>query len=191
MTTKKRGWVKVEEGCRAAAPDHFWPMWSVALEAAPRLARFGEVFGRVRGVALPSAKEKGCLVDEDADQPAFEGSFAAEGWRIAGGGEATVFDGFFGFLGAVEDAACEEVKEAAAVGELQLEGVCRVFPIVFAVVFAMVLAGFAGDTVGFEVAAACGKAGVLDRFRGGGDEFWGGVGHKHDVFSLLLYRKYR
>lgn len=140
---------------------------------------------------MPSAKEKGCLVDEDSDQPAFEGAFAAEAGRIAGGGEATVFDGFFGFLDAVEDAACEEEEEAAAAGELQLEGVFGVVPSVFPSVFASVFSGVAGGTVGFEVAATCGKAGVLERFRGSGDEFWGGVGHKHDVFSLLLYGKYR
>jgi hypothetical protein len=38
------------------------------------------------------------------------------------------------------------------------------------------------------VAATCGKAGVLDRFRGGGDEFWGGVGHKHDALISGLQK---
>jgi hypothetical protein len=114
---------------------------------------------------LPSAKEKGCFVDEDSDQPAFEGAFAAEGRRVAGGLEAAIFDGFFGFLDAVEDAACEEVKQAAAARELQFEGLSAF------------IAGFA---VGFAVAAANGRVVLLDRFRGSG-EFRGGVCHKHHV----------
>jgi hypothetical protein len=135
--------------------------WTVS----SRLVRFREMFGRGGGVALPRAKEKRCLVDEDSDQPAFEGAFAAEAWRVAGGLEATVFDGFFGFLDTIEDAACEEVKQAAAARELQFEGL---FPFI---------AGFA---VGFAVAAASGRVELLDRFRGSG-EFWGGVCHKHHV----------
>jgi len=131
--------------------------------------RFREGFGRGGWVALSPAKEERGLVDEDSDQPAFEGAFAAESWRVAGGLEAAVFDRFFGFLDAVEDAACDEMEQPSAARELQLEGV---FP------------DFAGLAVGFEVAATCGKNGLLDRFRGGGDEFWGGVGHKHDVFAL-------
>jgi hypothetical protein len=123
------------------------------------------VFGRGGGVALSSAKEKRCLVDQDSDQPAFEGAFAAEAWRVAGGLEATVFDSFFGFLDAVEDAACEEMKQAATARELQFEGL---FPFV---------ADFA---VGFAVAAANGRVEWLDRSRGSG-EFGGGVCHKHHV----------
>jgi hypothetical protein len=144
------------------------------------LAPFGEVLcdlfreglGRGGCVALSLAEEERCLVDEDSDQPAFEGTFAAEFWWVARGRQATVFDRLFGFLNAVEDAACDEMKQLAAARELQLEGALDLF------------AGFA---VGFEVAATNGKVDLLDAFRGSG-EFWGGVCHKHHVFG---YKKYR
>ena len=116
------------------------------------------------------AKEKCCLVDEDSDQPAFEGAFAAESWRVARGCDAAVFDCLFGLLNAVEDAACDEMKQPAAARELQLEGA---------------FAGFGGLAIGFEVAATNGKIELLDGSRGRGKEFGGGVGHKH-IFSLQL-----
>jgi hypothetical protein len=129
------------------------------------LAAFGEVFreGPRRIVFLLAEKERG-LVDEDSDQPAFEGAFGAESWRVSRGGEAAVFDCFLGFLNAVEDAARDEIQQPAAARELQLEGA---LPLV------------AGLAVGFEVAAGHGKVDVLDGSRGRGKEFWGGVGHKH------------
>jgi hypothetical protein len=113
---------------------------------------FPEAPGRSGCVALLVAEEERCLVDEDSDQPAFEGAFAAECWWIARGFEATVFDRLLGFRNAVEDAACNEMKQLATAGELQLEGV-------------FVFAGFA---VGFEGAATDGKVDPLDAFRGRG-----------------------
>lgn len=109
------------------------------------------------------AQEKRCLVDEDSDKPASERAFAAESWRVARGREAAVFDGLFGFLNAVEDAACDEMKQLAAARKLQLEGALDVF------------AGFA---VGFEGATTDAKVELLDGSRGWRG-FWGGVGHKH------------
>jgi len=102
-----------------------------------------EVLGRI--VFLLAEKER-CLVDEDSDQPAFEGAFAAESWRVARGGEAAVFNCFVGFLNALEDAARDEMQQPAAARELQLEGA---LPLV------------AGLAVGFEVAATNGKVGPL------------------------------
>jgi hypothetical protein len=140
---------------------------------SPRLAPFGELLSELLWEALGSVvfllaqKERG-LVDEDSDQPAFEGAFAAESRWVARGGEATVFDCFLGFLDAVEDAACDEMQQAAAARELELEGA---LPFV------------AGWAVGFEVSAGRGKVGMVGRCRSGGKEFWGGVGHKH--ISLL------
>src|SRR5216684_2438250 len=139
--------------------EHFWPV-------SARLAPFGEVFsdlfpevfGGGGRVALPPAEEERCLVDEDSDQPAFEGAFAAESWWVARGLEATVFDRFLGFLNAVEDAAGDEMKQLAAVRELQLEGALDLF---------------AGMAVGFDVAGTNGEVGLLDAFRGSG-EFRGG-----------------
>ena len=116
------------------------------------------------------AKEERCLVDEDSDQPAFEGTFAAESWWVARGLEAAVFDRLFGFLNAVEDAAGEEGEQLAAARELQLEGL---------------FAFFAGFAVRFEAAANDGKADLLDRFRGSG-EFWGGVCHNHSLYCVSL-----
>src|SRR5258708_348895 len=96
----------------------------------PGLAPFGEGFpdrfreglggGGCVALSLPE-KERG-LVDEDSDEPAFEGALAGESGRVAGGGEAAVFDRFFGFLSAVEDAVCDEEKQPAAAGEPQFEG---------------------------------------------------------------------
>ena len=140
---------------------------------SPRLAPFGELLSELLREALGCvvfllAQKEGGLVDEDSDQPAFEGAFAAESRRVARGGEATVFYRFLGFLDAVEDAACDEMQQAAAARELELEGA---LPFV------------AGWAVGFEVAAGHGKVGMAAGFRGGGEEFWGGVGHEH--ISLL------
>jgi hypothetical protein len=121
-------------------------------------------FGGGGRVALPPAKEERCFVDEDSDQPAFEGAFAAESWWVSGGRETAVFDCLFGFLGAVEDALGYEIKQTAVARELQIEGALGIF------------CGFA---VGFEVAASDGNVEVPDGLRGGGEEFWGGVCHKH------------
>ena len=137
-----------------------------------RLATFGEVCGRGGWFALSLAEEERCLVDEDSYQPAFEGAFHAELRRVARGREATVFDCFFSFRNGVEDAACDEKEQPAAVRELQLEGAFTFF------------GGFA---VGFEVTATDGKVEWLGAFRGGG-EFWGGVCHKHvSVLQLVAY----
>lgn len=58
-----------------------------------------------------SAEEERGLVDEDSDQPTFEGAFtAAIGWILRGSVEA-VFYRFFGFVRAVEDAAGDEIKQ--------------------------------------------------------------------------------
>lgn len=100
--------------------------------------------------------EERCLVDQDSDDPAFEGAFTAECRRVARGGKTTVFDRLVGFLDAVEDAACDELKQPAAARELQFEGGRDVF---------------AGLAVGFEVAVISGKAGPLDALRGSGEEF--------------------
>src|SRR5437660_7021165 len=91
-------------------------------------------------VGLPIA-EKRCLVDEDSYQPAFEGAFGGESWRVAGGGSATVFDCLIGFFSTVEDAECDEPEQFAAARELLFEGG---------------LAIFAGFAVGLEVAAGSG-----------------------------------
>jgi hypothetical protein len=136
------------------------------------LVPFGDVVREALGriVFLLAEKERG-LVDEDSDQPASKGAFAAEAWRVARGGEAAVFDCFLGFLNAVEDAARDEIQQPAAARELQLEGA---LPLV------------AGLAVGFEVAATSGKVSLLDGSRGRGEEFWGGVGHKHvSVLQLV------
>jgi hypothetical protein len=112
---------------------------------------------------LLPAKKKRCLVDEDSDQPAFEGAFAAESWWVARGRAAAVFDRLLGFLDAVEDAACDEMKQLAAAREPQLEGVFLFF---------------AGVAVGFEVTAINGNIDLLGAL-GGKVEFWGVVCHKH------------
>jgi hypothetical protein len=131
------------------------------------VSAFASLDGRI---ALLPAKEKRCLVDEDSNQPAFEGAFVLEPWWIASGGNATVPDRRFGFIDGGEDAACDEMKQLTAAGKLQLEGA---------------LCLFAGFAVGFKVAATNGKVGLLDAFRGSG-EFWGGVGHKHvSVLQLV------
>jgi hypothetical protein len=118
-------------------------MWSVAVGGSSRLAPFGDVFRKLPGrIVFLLAEKEGCLVDEDSDQPAFEGAFAAESWGVARGGEAAVFNRFVGFLNAAEDAARDEMQQPAAARELQLEGA---LPLV---------AEFA---VGFEVAAGHGK----------------------------------
>jgi len=111
------------------------------------LAALGDVFREVPGriVFLLAEKERG-LVDEDSDEPAFEGAFAAEAWRIARGGEAAVFNCFLGFLNAVEDSACDEIQQPAAARELELEGA---LPLV------------AELAVGFAVAASHGKVGLV------------------------------
>jgi hypothetical protein len=129
-------------------------------------------FGGLSGdgcIALPVAKEERGLVDEDSDQPAFEGSFAAEPWQIARGGEATVFDCLLGFIDAVEDSACDEIKQLSIARELEFEGALQIF------------ARFA---VGFEAAASDGKVDSLDSSRSDGT-FWGGVCHKRYHFSVL------
>jgi hypothetical protein len=145
-----------------------WP-WTVSSRLAPFRNVSRDVFGRDGRVALPPAKEERCLVDEDSDQPAFEGAFAAEPWGVARGRETTVFYRLFGFFSAVEDAAGDEMKQFAAARELQLEGALDLF---------------AGRAVGFEVAATNGNVDLLDAFRGRGEEFLDGVCHKHHVFGL-------
>ena len=128
---------------------------------------FASLSGRI---ALLPAKEKRCLVDEDSDQPAFEGAFVLEPWWIARGGKVTVLDRRFGYIDGGEDAAGDEMKHLAAAVKLQLEGA---------------LGLFAGYAVGFKVAATNGKVGRFDAFRGSG-EFWGGVCHKHvSVLQLV------
>jgi hypothetical protein len=146
-------------------------MWSVALRVstvASRLAAFGEVFREVLGrIVFLLAEKEGGLVDEDSYQPALEGAFAAELWRVARGGEAAVFDRFVGFFNAVEDAACDEMQQAVAARELQLEAAP---PLV------------ARWAAGFDGAASHGKVGLVGGPRGRGEEFWGGVGHKHSLY---------
>ena len=101
--------------------------------------------------------EEACLVNEDSDQPAFEGAFAAAlGWVAGGGGAETVFDRGFGFLRAVEDAAGDEVKQLVIVGELQLE----LLPLDIGARLAVL----------FERAATEGNASVISAVRGGGEE---------------------
>lgn len=148
----------------------------------PRLAPFGDgflnlipkVLGRGGCIVFLLAKEERCLVDEDSDQPAFKGAFAAEPWRVARGGETAVFDCHFGFFRAVEDAVGDEMERLASVRELQLEGALFVF---------------AGLAVGFEVAAGNGSVDVPDAFRGSGREFWGGGCHEQvPVLQIGLIR---
>ena len=148
------------------APTTFGPcgrwLWTGRVEVS--------ALGKVLRVALPLAEEEGGFVDEDSDQPAFEGAFVFELWWIARGGKVTVSDRRFGYIDGGEDAACDEMKHLAAAGKLQLEGALDVF------------AGFA---VGFKVAATNGKVGLLDAFRGN-RKFWGGVCHKHvSVLQLV------
>jgi hypothetical protein len=134
-----------------------------------QLAGFGDVLREALGgiVLLLAEKERG-LVDEDSDQPAFEGAFGAESWRVARGGDTTVFDCFLGFLHAVKDATGYEMQQSVAARELEFEGA---LPLV------------ARRAVGFEVAAGHGKVGLLGGSRGRGEDFWGDEGHKH--ISLL------
>src|ERR1700751_41681 len=98
-------------------------------------ARLGISARRGGWVGSPVAEERR-LIDEDSYEPAFEGAFAGECWRIAGGGSATVFDCLIGFFGTVEDAECDELEQFAAARELLIEGG---------------LAIFAGFAVGVEV----------------------------------------
>src|SRR6202011_2921967 len=95
--------------------------WNETLYLVPA---FASLSGRI---ALLPAKEKRCLVDEDSDQPAFEGAFVLEPWWIARGGKATVSDRRFGFINGNEDAACDEMKQLTAARELLFEGVFSVF----------------------------------------------------------------
>src|SRR5580704_8743411 len=97
------------------------PFGEVFLNLIPK------VFGRGGCIVFLPAKEERCLVDEDSDQPAFEGAFAAEPWRVARGGDPTVFDCHFGFFSAVEDALGDEMERLASVRELQLEDALFVF----------------------------------------------------------------
>ena len=63
-----------------------------------------------------------CLVDEDSDQPALDGAFAAAiGWIARGSGAQTVFHRVFGILGTVEDAAADEIKQFVIAREVQFE----------------------------------------------------------------------
>jgi hypothetical protein len=123
---------------------------------------------------LPIAEER-CLVDEDSYEPAFEGAFGGESWRVAGGGSATVFDCLIGFFSTVEDAECDELEQFAAAGKLLFEGGVDVF------------AGFA---VGLEEAAAgSGKVDSTDALPGDG-KFRGGGCHKHNSVLQVVYLGY-
>ena len=115
--------------------------------------------------------EKRCLVDEDSYQPAFEGAFGGESWRVAGGGLATVFDCLIGFFSTVEDAECDEPEQFAAARELLFEGG---------------LAIFAGSAVGLGVAAGGARVDSTDAFCGDG-KFRGGGCHKHISVLQLIY----
>jgi hypothetical protein len=150
----------------------------------PRLAPLGDWFGdlffpdlfRLGGgcrIALLVAEKQGGLVDEDSDQPAFEGAFAAESWRVAGGCEAAVSYCLFGFFNAVEDAAGDEMEQLAGVRELQVEGVLFDLPVYF-VFFVQT-----GLAVGLAAAADNGNVEMLGAFLGSGKELRGDGYHKH------------
>jgi hypothetical protein len=162
---------------KASAPTTFGPVvgWlGGVVELTPLGEAFRDWFREVGRIVLPLTEKNRCLVDEDSDQPAFEGAFAAELWRVSRGREATVFYGLLGLLDAGEDAACDEIKQPATAREPQLKGVFLFF------------AGFA---VGFEVTAINGNIDVLGAF-GGNGEFWGGVCHKHGLCatsSIVAY----
>lgn len=132
------------------------------------LVRFGErgreAIRRGGGIALLLAEEERCLVDEDSNQPAFEGAFAAAIRWIVRGSAETVFDRFLGFLRVIEDAAGDEVQQPSIAREPQFEGALEIL---------------AGLAVGFERAATDGNVSVIHAVPGSGEECWGGGCHKH------------
>jgi len=125
-------------------------------------------------------EEERCLVDEDSDQPAFEGAFGAESWRVAGGCEAAVFYCLFGFFSAVQDAAGDEMEHLAGIGELQVKGILFDLPVDF--IF-FILAGLA---IRLAMAAGKGNVEMPGALLGRGKELRGGGCHKHvSVLQLV------
>jgi hypothetical protein len=118
------------------------------------------------------AEEERGLVDEDSDEPAFEGAFAAAvRWILRGGVEA-VFNRFFGFVRAVEDAAGDEIKQLVVARELLFEGPLKIG---------------AGLAVRFERTATDGDADLIHAVRGSGEECWGGGWHSVPLGSVELH----
>jgi hypothetical protein len=112
------------------------------------------------------AKEERCLVDEDSEQPALEGSFVLELRRIDGGRTMTVSNCVFGCIDGGEDATGYEMKHLSTVQELLIEAVSVEF------------------TISFETANIRNADGLIG-FRWATDVFTGSVSHEHKFLSLI------
>src|ERR1700756_448569 len=98
----------MRSGLARVIADHVWPCGRWPWTRLYGLAPFGEGLGRGGCGTLLAVEQERRLLDEDSEQPAFEGAFVAECRRVAGGGAVAVFDCDFGLLVAVEDVVCDE-----------------------------------------------------------------------------------
>jgi len=128
-------------------------------------------------------EEERCLVDQNSDQPTFEGAFGAESWRVAGGCQSAVFYRLVGFFNAVQNAAGDEMEQFAGTREPQVKGILFDLPVYFVFFAFFVLAGLG---VGLAVAAGKWNVEMPGASLGSVKELGGGRCHKHvSVLQLV------